>query len=146
MAHVHVINKFLAIKGVVFFSWWQGVFIEFLEHKGHIEDMGQYPADHIAQAVIAFYFAFPLTDFVPSGSSLHHLSASSHTTAATAAGSTTAIAASSSGSSGDDTYPLLLHVPIQQQQQAGAHSMTRSRHNTHIFTLATIATMSCNAC
>jgi Organic solute transporter Ostalpha len=26
MAHVHVINKFLAIKGVVFFSWWQGQF------------------------------------------------------------------------------------------------------------------------
>ena len=86
-------------------------------------------------AVIAFYFAFPLTDFVPnsSSSSLHHVGASSHTTAATASGSTTATATGSSGSSGDDTYPLLLHVPIQQQQQqAGAHSMTRSRHNTHM--------------
>jgi Organic solute transporter Ostalpha len=28
MAHVHVINKFLAIKGVVFFSWWQGQFFK----------------------------------------------------------------------------------------------------------------------
>ena len=50
-----------------------GVFIEFLEHKGHIDDMGQYPADRVAQglqdllicvemfvAAIAFFYAFPL--------------------------------------------------------------------------------------
>lgn len=63
-----------------------------MEHKGHIGDMGQYSANHVAQgiqdllicaemmvAAVAFFFAFPLGDFV------QHSSASAASAAAAGA-------------------------------------------------------------
>ncbi|GMI37852.1 hypothetical protein TrRE_jg12862 [Triparma retinervis] len=39
------IGKFMCIKGVVFFTWWQGVFIAFLQSNGIIHERGSWAAD-----------------------------------------------------------------------------------------------------
>lgn len=85
MAHIHPMGKFLTIKTIVFFSWWQGILIEFLEGRGHFASVvgissadGRDPADHVAQgiqdlliclemlvAAVFFFYAFPLSDYLP---------------------------------------------------------------------------------
>ena len=45
------LGKFLCIKLVVFFTWWQGVALAVLKHQGIIADMGQWDADDIANVL-----------------------------------------------------------------------------------------------
>ncbi|CAM9571759.1 unnamed protein product, partial [Hapterophycus canaliculatus] len=91
LVHIHPMGKFLAIKTIVFFSWWQGILIEILEGQGHFasvvgvssaegEDMSQHdPSEHVAQgiqdlliclemlvAAVFFFYAFPLSDYLRS--------------------------------------------------------------------------------
>jgi len=56
---IHPINwrplgKFLCVKGVVFFTWWQGVIIFYLQNKGIIKDAGSWSGDEIANALIDY--------------------------------------------------------------------------------------------
>ncbi len=70
-------GKFLAIKSIVFLSWWQSILIEWLLRIGVIEQIEDHKAQHIAQgmqdllvvvemlvAAVAFLFVFPVRDFV----------------------------------------------------------------------------------
>ncbi|CAM9836798.1 unnamed protein product [Chrysoparadoxa australica] len=76
IAHVHPMGKFLAIKGIVFCTWWQGTLIEVLEHEGWIIDIGTHKASHVAQGIqdllicmemlvasLGFLCAFPVSDY-----------------------------------------------------------------------------------
>ena len=47
----HPVGKFLCIKGVIFFTWWQGVLIAILENIGVIDEIGSWDADDVAQGL-----------------------------------------------------------------------------------------------
>ena len=47
----HPVGKFLCIKGVIFFTWWQGVLIAILENIGVIDEIGSWNADDVAQGL-----------------------------------------------------------------------------------------------
>ncbi|CAB1116224.1 unnamed protein product [Ectocarpus sp. CCAP 1310/34] len=91
LVHIHPMGKFLAIKTIVFFSWWQGILIEILEGQGHFRsvvgvssgeggDLSEHdPSEHVAQgiqdlliclemlvAAVFFFYAFPLSDYLKS--------------------------------------------------------------------------------
>lgn len=97
LVHIHPMGKFLAIKTIVFFSWWQGILIELLERQGHFASVegvngaeghdpsGHDATEHVAQgiqdlliclemlvAAVFFFYAFPLSDYLKSPQDQSH--------------------------------------------------------------------------
>ena len=76
------VGKFLCIKGVVFFTWWQGVLLLILRNVGIIGPIGDWDAQNVAKGLqdlavcvemlafaIAHNFTFSYRDYLPDGAS-----------------------------------------------------------------------------
>lgn len=74
----HPLGKFLCIKGVVFFTWWQGVLIFSLKEHGVIDKMGNWSSVEVANGLIdycivvemvlfaiAHSYTFTYTEYLP---------------------------------------------------------------------------------
>jgi hypothetical protein len=75
----HPLGKFLCVKGVVFFTWWQGVIIFYLQAHGIIADLGTWTGEEVANGLIdycvciemvgfaiAHSYTFTYTEYLPS--------------------------------------------------------------------------------
>lgn len=59
----HPLGKFLCIKGVVFFTWWQGVVIFYLRDHGIIERMGAWSSIDVANGLIDYCIVIEMVGF-----------------------------------------------------------------------------------
>lgn len=59
----HPLGKFLCIKGVVFFTWWQGVIIFYLRAHGVIEDVGTWTSQDVAYGLIDYCIVIEMVGF-----------------------------------------------------------------------------------
>lgn len=59
----HPLGKFLCVKGVVFFTWWQGVIIFYLKAHGIIEDIGAWTGEEVANGLIDYCICIEMVFF-----------------------------------------------------------------------------------
>jgi hypothetical protein len=59
----HPLGKFLCVKGVIFFTWWQGVLIFYLKAKGVIDDSGAWTGDEVANGLIDYCICVEMVGF-----------------------------------------------------------------------------------
>lgn len=59
----HPLGKFLCVKGVVFFTWWQGVIIFYLKAHGVIADMGTWTGQEVANGLIDYCICIEMVGF-----------------------------------------------------------------------------------
>ena len=57
------LGKFLCVKGVVFFTWWQGVVIYYLQAHGVIGAVGDWEADEVANGLIDYCICIEMVIF-----------------------------------------------------------------------------------
>jgi len=57
------LGKFLCIKGVVFFTWWQGVLIFYLRAHGVIGDLGRWSSEDVAYGLIDYCVIIEMIGF-----------------------------------------------------------------------------------
>lgn len=59
----HPLGKFLCVKGVVFFTWWQGVIIFYLQSHGIISDIGSWTGEEVANGLIDYCVCIEMVAF-----------------------------------------------------------------------------------
>jgi len=97
------LGKFVCVKGIVFFCWWQGVVIFYLRAHGIIEDLGSWTSEEVANGLIdycvviemvgfaiAHSYTFTYEDYLPGNLPMNTNAASAMTTTTSTATTTSA--------------------------------------------------------